>query len=209
MSEYNLLLEQTLSLNGDPEAIRAFYADWAKTYDSDVLLAIGYVGPMIAAEALVKHLDKNALVLDAGCGTGLVGLELIKNDQTLTIDGIDLTPEMLAMSRKSGAYRKLAEADMCGPLNGIAEATYDGVVCAGVFAQGHVGPDGLDELIRIAKKGAPIVITVRDGAWEANGFKEKIDQLHEDGLIKPLAITHSPYHTKEDIFCQLCVLEVV
>ena len=71
MTDENPLLKQAISLSGDPDAIRKFYADWAETYDADLLQTIGYVGPRIAAEALVKRLPKTALVLDAGCGTGV------------------------------------------------------------------------------------------------------------------------------------------
>lgn len=209
MTDRNLLLERALSLNSDPDAIREFYAEWAKTYDMDLLLAIGYVAPKAAANALVKHIRKNALVLDAGCGTGLVGLELIKHDASLTIDGIDLTPEMLEMSRKSGAYRKLNEADMSGPLFDIGDNEYDAVISAGVFTDGHVGPGGIDELVRITKPGGTIVITVRDTTWKTSGFKDKTDALSADGRAKMLELTLSPYHTKEDIFCQVCVLEVL
>jgi len=209
MSDENPLLKEATLLGGDPDAIREFYENWSEHYDNDLLLSIGYVGPEIAAEALVKHVSDTALILDAGCGTGLVGIELIKRKWDLTIDGIDLTPAMLEQSRSKGAYRKLNIADMSGPLYDIDDDIYDGVVCAGVFTAGHVGPVALDELIRVAKPGASIVLTVRDMSWEAAGFKGKIEALETDGKTRTLSITHSPYHTKEDIYCQLVVLEVV
>ncbi|POF34324.1 class I SAM-dependent DNA methyltransferase [Roseibium marinum] len=209
MSVENPLLKQAVSLGGDPDAIRDFYKNWSDSYDSDMLLSIGYVGAEIAAEALCKRVSDTALILDAGCGTGLVGIELIKRKPGLTVDGIDLTPAMLVAARQKGAYRLLNEADMEGPLRDIDDNIYDGVVSAGVFTNGHVGPEGIDELIRIAKPGAPVVLTVRDSAWEADGFKGKVGQLETQGRTKTVEITHSPYHTKEDIFCQLVVLEVV
>ncbi|MEP2575976.1 MAG: class I SAM-dependent methyltransferase [Roseibium sp.] len=209
MPDENQLLKQAVSLGGDPDAIREFYENWSRDYDSDLLLAIGYVGPEIAAEALAKRVGKTALVLDAGCGTGLVGIELIKRNFDLTIDGIDLTPAMLEQSRSKGAYRKLNIADMCGPLFEIDDDVYDGAVCAGVFTNGHVGPDGIDELIRVVKPGAPVVLTVRDSAWEADGFKDKVEQLEESRKTRTVEISHSPYHTKEDVFCELVVLEVI
>lgn len=208
MPDENPLLKQATLLGGDPDAIREFYENWSENYDTDLLLSIGYVGPEIAAEELVKHVGDTALILDAGCGTGLVGIELIKRKWDLTIDGIDLTPAMLAQSRSKGAYRKLNVADMAGPLFDIDDDVYDGVVSAGVFTAGHVGPAGIDELIRVAKPGAPIVLTVRDIAWEADGFKDKIETLEQEGKTRVVSVTESPYHTKENIFCQLVVLEV-
>ncbi|MHA7774535.1 class I SAM-dependent DNA methyltransferase [Roseibium sp. M-1] len=209
MPDENFLLQQAALLGGDPVAIRDFYSDWADTYDTDLLIVTGYVGPEIAAEALVKLVPKEALVLDAGCGTGLAGIELIKRNWDLTIDGIDLTPVMLEHARSKGAYRKLNLADMVLPLYDIDDNIYDGIVSTGVFATGHVGPEGLDELIRVAKPGASIVLTIRESSFEAEGFKARIEELEQAGLLKTLDITRSPYHTKDEIFCELVVLEVV
>ena len=50
---------------------------------------------------------------------------------------------------------------------------------------------------------------MRDSAWEADGFKAKVEKLEKDGKTRTLEITHSPYHTKEDVYCELVVLEVV
>ncbi len=88
---------------------------------------------------------------------------------------------MLEYSRSRGTYRNLSQADMMGSLSGIDDNIYDGIVSAGVFTNGHVGPEGIDELLRIAKPGAPIVLTVRDSAWEADGFKATVEQLEQDG----------------------------
>ncbi len=208
MSGQNPLLEKAVSLDGSPEAIREFYAGWAEDYDADLLDEIGYVGPSVAAAALAKLTERTAAVLDAGCGTGLVGKELYKRNADLKIDGVDLTPEMLAVAGRTGAYRSLNTGNLSSPMAEIDDNTYDGIVSAGVFTNGHVGPEGIDPLIRIAKSGAPIVLTIRDSAWEADGFKDKIEQLKTDGRITAAHITHSPYHTKEDIYCQLCVMEV-
>ncbi|MCX2724226.1 class I SAM-dependent DNA methyltransferase [Roseibium salinum] len=207
MSEENEQLEQALALGGDPDAIRKFYEDWSESYDKDLLRDIGYVGPEVAAEALSRRVADRAVILDAGCGTGLVGLELVQRRFELIIDGIDLTPAMLEQSRQKGVYRDLRIADMSSTLDDFGDDSYDGVVCAGVFTNGHVGPDGIDELVRVARPGAPIVLTVRDSAWEADGFKDKIDELEASGKTRTLEITHSPYHTKEDVSCQLVVLE--
>jgi ubiquinone/menaquinone biosynthesis C-methylase UbiE len=206
MDDENPLLQRAVSLGGDKGKITEFYDDWAADYDRDLIETIGYVAPQITAEALAGRVTATAQVLDAGCGTGLVGVELHERKPGLVIDGIDLTPGMMAEARNKGMYRDLVEADMTATLP-FADNTYDGVVCAGVFTNGHVGPEGLYELVRIAKPGAPIVLTVRDSAWESDGFKDTIADLEKRGLIRISEITHSPYHGKEGIFCQLCVLE--
>lgn len=207
MSPENPLLVRAISLGGDKGRITEFYGEWAKDYDADMIETIGYVGHVVTAEALAPLVSDKAEILDAGCGTGLVALELKKRNDSLRIDGLDLTQGMLDEAAETGAYRRLLTGDLMGRLD-IPDDSYDGIVSAGVFTNGHVGPGGLDEVIRIARPGAPIVLTVRDTAWEADGFDTAIAQLEADGRIRIRAITHSPYHGNEGIFCRLCVLEV-
>jgi ubiquinone/menaquinone biosynthesis C-methylase UbiE len=208
VSSENPLLLRAISLGGDKTKITEFYDDWADTYDTDMIETIGYVGHVITAEALAALVSDGAEILDAGCGTGLVAVELKKRKAGLQIDGIDLTQGMLDEAAKTNTYRKLIVGDLMGKLD-LADDCYDGIVSAGTFTNGHVGPSGLDELIRIAKPGAPIVLTVRDTAWEADGFNTYISDLEAKGLIRIREIRHSPYHGNEGIFCQLCILEAV
>ena len=49
------------------------YDQWAKDYDSDLERDFAWVGPQRAAEILAQHVPKEANILDAGAGTGLVG----------------------------------------------------------------------------------------------------------------------------------------
>ena len=208
MSPENPMLVRAVSLGGDKGKIKEFYGGWAKDYSADMLETVGYVGHVITAEALTARVSGEAEILDAGCGTGLVAIELTSRNAQLQIDGLDLTQEMLAEADKTGNYRRLLTGDLLGTLD-IPDGSYDGIVSAGVFTNGHVGPSGLDELLRIARPGAPIVLTVRDTAWEADGFDTYIARLEADGRIVIRESRHSPYHAKEGIFCQLCVLEVV
>ena len=50
------------------------YDEWAKDYDEDLESDFGYVIPRIAAETFAQFVPKDARVLDAGAGTGLVGV---------------------------------------------------------------------------------------------------------------------------------------
>ncbi|MBD1548943.1 class I SAM-dependent DNA methyltransferase [Roseibium aggregatum] len=208
MSPENPLLLRAISLGGNKNKIIEFYDDWADTYDTDMIDTIGYVGHIITAEALAALVSDGAEILDAGCGTGLVAVELKKRNVSLRIDGIDLTQGMLDEAAETHAYRELIVGDLMGKLD-FSDNSYDGIVSAGVYTNGHVGPTGLDELVRVAKPGAPIVLTVRDTAWEADGFRTYIDDLAAKGLIRIREIRHSPYHGNEGIFCQLCILEAV
>ena len=57
------------------DEVAALYDRWADTYDSEMAVA-GYRHPSICLALLARHLPRGAApVLDAGCGTGLVGAE--------------------------------------------------------------------------------------------------------------------------------------
>jgi ubiquinone/menaquinone biosynthesis C-methylase UbiE len=205
MESENPLLKRAYALAGDPDQIRAVYADWAQSYDDDTLVGMGYVAPAIAAEKLASEVSSSDRILDAGCGTGLVGKAL--DDQCdATIDGIDLSPEMLIQARTKGVYDTLGTADMTQQL-AIDDNAYDGVISVGVFTSGHVGPDAMNELVRVIKSGAPAVITVHEKVWDKDGYADHLDKMEQDGIAKVRAIHEAPDHQKEGYSCKLCILE--
>lgn len=114
-----------------PEETRALYRDWARTYDADVQGA-GYATPGRLAQALAEVApDLTAPLLDFGCGTGLSGRALAAQGFT-TIDGTDITPEMLDHAQASGAYRALwPSAPGDAPPGGYATIAAIGVVSLG------------------------------------------------------------------------------
>lgn len=118
------------------------YRTWAKGYEEDVVGRFGYVAPRIAAETFARFVDVGASpVLDAGCGTGLVGVELAERGFA-GIDGLDISPEMLGEAREKGVYRDLFEADLTKPLTHVKDGAYAAVISVGTFTHGHVGTGG-------------------------------------------------------------------
>ena len=97
----NPILERIYNLDGGPEETRDAYKDWAKSYDEDTVEGMGYVAPAVAADKVKSLVKPDAVILDAGCGTGLAGVELAERGFK-TIDGMDLSPEMLDVAREKG-----------------------------------------------------------------------------------------------------------
>ena len=65
------------------------YDGWADRYDRELLEDWGYTSPQKAVQLLLAAMDSPGLaVLDAGCGTGLVGV-LLKETGTSSLTGID------------------------------------------------------------------------------------------------------------------------
>ena len=156
------------------------YDGWAKTYDRDLLGEYGYRAPRIGAETFARALPDRAVpVIDVGCGTGLVGLELARLGFT-ALDGVDISRNMLAEAEKTGVYRRLIWQDAeKGPA--IADGAYDGVISIGSFGAGHLGPGAIAGLIRMAQPGAPVMIFMNAQPYADEGFEPQIRLLEDEG----------------------------
>ncbi|MEM6462812.1 MAG: class I SAM-dependent methyltransferase [Pseudomonadota bacterium] len=184
------LVDKALNLDGDPEHIRQFYDDWAKNYDKDVA-DIDYVGPRLVGELVAKHTDSldeevkaKLNVLDAGCGTGLVGRELHRSGFT-QIDGFDLSGEMAEQAAHSGIYKSaIGGVDIMKAEDHYASGSFDIIVCVGVFTLGHVPPEALEVLVRLARKGCLVFITTRTQYYDETNYQDVADRLIESGRMK-------------------------
>ena len=185
-----------------PEDSRRLYADWATTYDNDFIAAKGYIYHRLVAETFSEALPSpDGAVLDVGCGTGIVGQELRRLGVTV-IDGIDISPEMLSqaalLNEPSGAvYRNLLEADLTGPID-IESDLYTGIVSAGTFTHGHLGPDSLSEIFRVAAPGARCAIGINSAHFDDLGFRRQLDHLVDSGAIEPYELVAAPIYQDAD-----------
>lgn len=209
MSEHRRILDRVYALRS-PEEVESTYDEWAATYEHDTTEGMGYAAPTHAAERLSRLLmDRpRAEILDAGCGTGLVGAALAGHGLEV-IDGLDLSTAMLDKARAKGVYRDLGKADLTRRLP-VGDDSYDAVICVGTMTSGHVGPEAFAELIRVARPGAPVVVTVLDRIWEPSGYKAKVQALEEAGAVRlEESAPQSVYHLKENITCNLVVLRAL
>ena len=182
-------LQKAYALSSPAEA-RELYDEWAETYDVD-LDELDYAFPSNAANALVQALgpdrDVGELrILDAGCGTGLVGAILASEHGAKHIDGLDISPGMLKIARKTAAYEDLSEVDLTKRI-GKDDGAYDAVICVGTLTEGHVGPSVLDEFARVVKKDGVVAATVLTKIWESHGFKAKVQELKSSGKVDVLS----------------------
>jgi predicted TPR repeat methyltransferase len=158
-----------------PEDNRKLYADWAESYDTGFAQDMAYDLPRHVATALNEVYDGRGPILDVGAGTGLLAA-YISDAADRDIDALDISNEMLAIAAGKGVYRKTIEADLTRALD-IPDTTYRAVVSSGTFTHGHIGPDALDELLRIAGSGAIFVLSINAEHFEARGFTAKFAAL--------------------------------
>jgi len=147
-----------------PDEVAAIYDAWAETYDDEMARA-GYRHPAVGVALLVSHAPARAgPVLDAGCGTGIVG-DLISVMGYRPVHGLDLSEGMIAIARRRGCYDELHRLGLGGPLP-FADGHFAAVVCIGVFTTGHVGAEALPELLRVLRPGGALVLTVKTTLWD-------------------------------------------
>ena len=155
--------------------VRAAYDRWAADYDEQIIDG-GWEGPRLVVAAAAANMEKDAPILDAGAGSGLMGLAL-RAAGFSTIDALDPSPGMLEMARRKGIYRNHIEAFLGERLD-LADDSYQAVLASGVFTPGHAPPTSFEELIRIVRPGGVLAFTLRqdvppEGFHEAMAAHEK------------------------------------
>lgn len=154
---------------------KQYYDDWASSYDTEFAEAEGYVYPAAVASRFFElAANGDAPVADIGCGTGLVGLEF--SGSAFEIDGFDISPGMLKEAERKGAFRRLTEFDLLDG-KGLPAAAYGGLVSCGTFTLGHLGPDGLENSLVLARPGALCIIGINALHFEQDGFYEMFRRL--------------------------------
>lgn len=196
-----LALDKAYATDG-PEGNRKLYAEWAETYESDFVVDSQYVYPLQVAEVFCNGFSQlDQPVLDVGCGTGIVGAELARLGVSV-IDGIDISPEMLAEANAKThdgrpLYRKLIEADLTGSTD-LADRAYAGVVSAGAFTHGVLGPETISELLRVARPGAHFSLGINSAHFDEFGFGDWFEQRQLEGLIAGLDYDLRPIYGEAD-----------
>jgi predicted TPR repeat methyltransferase len=184
------------------------YDGWAARYDDELLEEWGYTSPQKAVDLLSESMKLSDLrVLDAGCGTGLVG-SLLKVAGVPNITGIDYSSGMLAKAQEKRIYDVLHMMDMNESLD-LASNSFDAVTCIGTFTSTHVKPDAIRELVRVTRPGGSVIFTVRDDYWRATHFVDLVAGLHAEKTVCLEQIRLDPYIQSEGSQCRFVVLTVV
>ncbi len=179
--------------------ISEYYDSWAKEYN-DTLKQWDYHAPENAAEIISSNVPVSGEILDAGCGTGLVGTALAAKGFT-KIDGIDLSAESLIQASKASVYRSLHELNMKELPLPIDSNTYDGLLCVGVLTYLPDSTDIIREFSRIVKPGGIVALTQRDDIFQERNFDTVLDKLVEKQVIADLKISAPlPYLPENEEF---------
>ena len=172
-------LDAVYQSGGDREKLDRLYDDWARDYDQDLWASGNPYIALMGGMAGRYIPDRNARILDGGCGTGNMA-QLLHQIGYTNIVGIDASDAMLAAARAKGCYVELHKMLLGAKIDLPAES-FNAVTAAGVLTQGHAPPESLDGLLEIAKPGAPIIFSISKIAMEDGGFGRKIADLDRSG----------------------------
>jgi predicted TPR repeat methyltransferase len=139
--------------------VRALFDGYAEHFD-EKLGKLKYCGPQLVLRALSQITDVSASswhLLDAGCGTGLVGMQLKSLARRLV--GVDLSPRMLQIARQRSIYDELIESDILDYLR-TTDESFDVIAAADVLT--YIGDirDFFTLSTRILRRGGLVVVVV-------------------------------------------------
>ena len=179
-----------LSRNSDDVA--QYYDDWAADYD-ETIADWQYQAPEKVAQMLRAELSPESVILDAGCGTGLVGRALHEAGLE-AIDGIDVSSRSLQIAEGTGVYRKLQKVDMQKMPLPVPDDHYDGLACVGVVTYLTDSIGTVREFSRVVKPGGIVVLTQRSDLFKERRFQDVLKQLSDEGIIARVRISDArPY----------------
>lgn len=143
-----------------------------------------------------------ARLLDFGCGTGLMGIELKKVGYN-NIYGLDGSAQMLAIADSKGVYKWTWEV-----LVGVAElplgaiyredlkgSGFDAVFCSACLIKGHLPNCCFEEMLKSLRPGGYMIFSIRDiylNPETDNGmnFVGKLAELEEQGVMNHIETIH-------------------
>ena len=186
------------------EKVLDYYDNWTKKeqYNKDMVIW-NYEAPQNTASLLNKHaIDKKINILDAGCGTGLVGKELKKYGYS-NLTGADFSQSMLDLI-PTGIYHTIDLIDLNEPLK-YGDNTFDAIMCVGTFTYGHVKAHVLNEFIRIVNYQGLICFTINEGIYKEYEFDKKIKELTTNNQWEIIEFSKSTYIVNKNIEAWLCI----
>jgi predicted TPR repeat methyltransferase len=116
-----------------PAYLRALFDQYAPHYEQSLLGNLAYRAPALlraAVDAACPSAGGSEAVLDLGCGTGLAGA--VFRDRAGWLEGVDLSPQMLAAAARKKLYDRLSVHEIAAFL-AAPPRRYDLILAADVL----------------------------------------------------------------------------
>jgi predicted TPR repeat methyltransferase len=165
--------------------VTQFFDEYAGSFDAHLVDTLQYRAPAtLAAQIATLGSRRFASTVDLGCGTGLLGPLLRPLSDRL--EGVDLSPAMLAQAEARDVYDVLVRDDIVSHLH-ATDARHDLVVAADVFI--YVGA--------LAPVFEAVARALAPGGLFAFTAERLADDAGDVALLPSLRYAHSERHLRE------------
>lgn len=170
-----------------PAYLRTLFNQYAGRFDEALRDRLGYCVPELlrrAVDAVLPRPEPALAILDLGCGTGLAGT--VFRDRAARLDGVDLSPEMIARARARGIYDRLHTADLVEAL-ATAEPGYDLILAADVLIYlGDLAPT-FAAVARALRPGGLFALSVEHAMAPGYRLGDKLRFAHSADYLRTAA----------------------
>lgn len=140
--------------------VESLFDQYAGRFESHLVATLAYRGPAQLADAVARvRAGRFAHVVDLGCGTGLCGEAF--RDKADYLEGVDLSPQMIAKARAKALYDALHVQNLLRFLKATQDAGIDLLLAADVLIYiGDLDPL-LDAAHRVLRPGGLFAFTLQ------------------------------------------------
>ncbi len=176
---------------------KIYYKNFAPHYDDVFVKSLGYVYPEEVAKILMSSFQIDGAICDIGCGTGLVAEKIKKINKKAIIDGVDISTDMIEISKTKKLYRNLFDLDLNGNLSDLSK-NYAAIISAGTFTHGHLGSDVLRRLVEHFDTNTCCVIGINFKHYAEKGFEDLLKNLASEKAITDFSVSEAKVYYKEE-----------
>jgi len=181
------------------------YREWANTYDNE-LAQNEYITPIRTAKALATFAsDRSTPILDFGCGTGLSAEALISCGFS-SIDGIDISSEMVGIARGKSIYRNL---ECFNPDKGIPvkQNEYSIITAIGVISVGAAPITIFDQVFDLLPPNGLFAFSFNEHSLMVPEYSLKVEQTVNEKKAEQLFCELGPHILKRDLKSMVYVIK--
>jgi SAM-dependent methyltransferase len=142
-----------------------------------------------SAEEGGMGIERSALVLDVGSGTGVIG-QAMQNEGFTTLHALDVSTNFLDACRERGFYVDHHNFFLGKGVDQFPDhlkGKYDVITASGVWMPGHMPKEGMDDIHAALKVGGLWITAMRMTMWadgNVEAYKEKVESLIAAGKIE-------------------------
>ncbi|WP_454916135.1 class I SAM-dependent DNA methyltransferase [Xanthobacter sediminis] len=168
--------------------VRTLFDQYADRFDNALRDKLGYRGPELLLSALTQVAGANRRfrrALDLGCGTGLAAPLFAPLVEAL--DGVDLSPAMLARARALDLYSRLEAADMGEALAAEPAGGLDLILAADALCYLAALEPLFASAARALEPGGLFAFTVETHAGDGVLLRDTLRYAHPAATVRAAA----------------------